>query len=228
MINVPERQKNKKTISSVAHTVYVAAALTVANLLAPANAVSADHAIVSAMGTSLTRDGGWLDALGRELGECLGKQVYTLNHGISGGTSKDGIEILADVTAAQPDIILIEYAMNDASVHRFISLEESVRNMTTIIDEVRKVLPRTRIFVQATNPAHGLKGWARPFLDSYYDAHLDLGTNLNIGTIDHRPIWRNLSSEYIEMAIPDGVHPLPEYSINMTLQTITSSICQVL
>lgn len=97
--------------------------LGLASLLSPQPAIAQDPApahLVVTLGTSLTAadpdpQKNWQVALERGLEERLGEPVTVVNKGISGGSSQDGIQyVLNDAVALHPEVVTIEYAMNDA------------------------------------------------------------------------------------------------------------------
>ncbi|MGO8041184.1 SGNH/GDSL hydrolase family protein, partial [Rhizobium leguminosarum] len=60
----------------------------------------------------------------------------------SGETSLWALAQVDRVIATQPDIILIEIYANDATLHRFVSLAQSRKNIDDILDQLRQRLPQ--------------------------------------------------------------------------------------
>ncbi|QPB24039.1 SGNH/GDSL hydrolase family protein (plasmid) [Rhizobium sp. 007] len=165
---------------------------------------------IVAFGTSLTSRGGWPQVLEKELGACLKQPVSIKIVALAGATSEWALSQVAWVTAEQPDIVLVELYANDAALDRFIRLSTSRTNIAMILDGLHAGAPQARIVVMAMNPVSGLRGWMRPFLDSYIAAHRQAAESRGMGFVDFRPAWFALPElERIE-AIPDGLHPKPE------------------
>src|SRR4051812_12543860 len=80
---------------------------------------------VVALGTSLTHSGGWIKPLETQLTECLGRPVSVLDFGRDGATSDWGVAILGEVIRARPDVVLVEFAVNDAAWFKGFSLRHS-------------------------------------------------------------------------------------------------------
>ena len=196
------------------------AGFTLAQMLAGLSCASSlaampDELKIAAVGTSLTAQGGWQVPLQNDMTECLGVPVTVTNHARSGETSRWGLLNIDAILADRPDIILIEFAANDAALNRFISLSQSVDNMRRIVRAVRAQNSRAIIIIQAMNPLWGYRRWVRPFLDQYIEAHAALAQELGVDFVDHRPLWTAYSNAEIKRMIPDGVHPLPGYSASM-------------
>src|SRR4051794_35875878 len=93
---------------------------------------------VAALGTSLTHGGGWLKRLEHELNGCLKQSVDVLDFGRDGATSDWGVAILDKVIHAQPDVVLIEFSINDAAWFKGISLRQSRANVETIVRTLKQ------------------------------------------------------------------------------------------
>ena len=198
-----------------------------------AEASAADHLIVT-LGTSLTAadpdpQKNWQVALEAGLEERLGEPVTVVNKGISGGSSRDGIKyVLDDAVALRPDVVTIEYAMNDAYRPFDISLDESEANLRHIIEAFRSADPNVDIFLMTMNPiVPGTTHAAdRPKLDAYYDLRRRLAADpdLDVQLIDVTPNWGDPT--YAKM--PDGLHPslaaAEHYLVPMMIEPIAEAI----
>ena len=162
---------------------------------------------VALLGTSLTKNGGWDAALKERLSACLGRPVAVSNFGGAGKTSRWGLTQVDRVRAARPDIVVIEFSANDASVFKGFSISESAVNAETIARRFSEGDRNPKIILAAMNPMHGLRGWVRPWLDRYYDAYLPVAERIGAHFLDLRPNWRALGGRRLRTAIPDGVHP---------------------
>jgi len=148
---------------------------------------------IVAFGTSLTARGGWQPALETRLAACLQRPVKVESVAKSGETSLWALTQVDRVVAAQPDIILIELYANDATLHRFVSLAQSRKNIGDILDQLQQRLPQARIIVMAMNPFSGLRGLIRPFVNSYVSAHQAEAEKRGLEFVDHRPNWERLN-----------------------------------
>jgi alpha-L-rhamnosidase len=179
------------------------------------NRAAAQNLTIATFGTSLTQRGGWQAPLREEMRVCLDRPIRVTNRAKSGETSRWGLRNIDAVLADEPDIILIEFAVNDASLNRLVGLSRSIENMRAIIAAFRARNKDVIIVVQAMNPIWGIRRWIRPFLDDYRNAHARLAQELGVGFLDHRPIWAVFPEDEIKRIIPDGAHPLPDFSARM-------------
>jgi lysophospholipase L1-like esterase len=175
-------------------------------------------------GTSLTARGGWQLPLQEALAKCLKVPVLVDSVARSGATSEWALEKIADVIAAQPDIVLVEFYANDAALNRFMTVERSRQNMATILGQLKQQLPHARIIVMGMNPIFGIRGFIRPFINSYIDAHHQLANEMGLDFYDNRPAWAELSPDELSAAIPDGSHPLPEAASAVIVPGLTQEI----
>ena len=107
--------------------------------------------IVAAFGTSLTHRAGWLQPLEKELTRCLGHQVTVLDFGRSGATSEWGAAAIGAVIRAQPDVVLVEFSVNDAAWFKGLSLQRSQENTTKILRAIKEARPTAEIFLMTMN-----------------------------------------------------------------------------
>lgn len=177
---------------------------------APAAALQSEAMKIVTFGTSLTARGGWQEPLRRALSACRDSEVTIVNLAKSGMASDWGVTQIDKVLAERPDVVLVEFAVNDAALDRFLSLSESGANMEEIVTRLKAGESRPAVYVMAMSPVSGLRGLIRPFLGQYEDRHAEIARRLGVGFIDHRPAWAALSAEEIATAIADGTHPDPE------------------
>ncbi|MGE0005865.1 MAG: SGNH/GDSL hydrolase family protein [Parvibaculaceae bacterium] len=190
----------------------------------PAAAQDAETLKIVTLGTSLTAKGGWQGALRRSLGACRNKTVSVVNLARSGMTSEWGVTQVEKVLAERPDIVLVEFAVNDAALTRFVSFRRSSANMVEIISGLLAGKTSPAVYVMAMNPVSGLRGMIRPWLDDYVALHAAIARKLGAGFIDHRPAWARLSPEEIDRAIPDGTHPDPEVASRVMVPVLVHAL----
>ncbi|MBN2163152.1 MAG: FAD-dependent oxidoreductase [Pontiellaceae bacterium] len=184
---------------------------------------SGDHITMIVYGTSLTANGAWVGRLGSWLGAAYPGQVTLINSGLSGKNSAEGVaQLQAKVLDHNPDVIFIEFAMNDAFLYDpptpSLSVQEARDNLEFMIDSILAENPDCEIILQTMNtvwdsppPAgSGLSATKRPYLSDYYAMYRSVAADRNLLLIDHHPTWAALQANDLsafEAAIPDGVHP---------------------
>lgn len=189
-------------------------------------------------GTSLTAGGKWVGATKAWL-EGINPQtkVTVINSGQSGKNSIVGLEKLDEaVIAKKPDTVLIEFAVNDAgkaaNKPRAVSLEDSGKNLETMIARIKKALPDTEIVIQTMNPAWDApngnrSGSIRPDLADYYEGYRKVAAKHGLLLIDHNKNWVKILAEdkaQFEKYVADGVHPTPEASVKITFPEVKASL----
>jgi acyl-CoA thioesterase I len=180
--------------------------------------------LIAALGTSLTANGYWLEQLPPALEAALRRGVRATNFGRAGASSRYGVAVAADVAKMRPDILIIEFAINDAALHRGIPLGESAANVVWIIRHLRATSPGSRIYLMTTHGARGLRAILRPRLRRYYDLYRTLAQQERTGLIDGTRGWGALSRKELSRALPDGLHPTPEASAIHTLPCVARAL----
>jgi len=163
--------------------------------------------MLAAMGSSLTARGVWLTAVASALSRRWGRGVGAHNFGRSGATSRDGLRVAADVAQLTPDIVLVEYSINDADIVSGLTLSESRENMIDIVETLRRRREDVRLCLMTMNPALGLRGLLRPALSAYYSLYRPLAEEVGVECIDIYAAWRRLQQTELERSLPDGLHP---------------------
>jgi lysophospholipase L1-like esterase len=179
---------------------------------------------IAALGTSLTARGAWLEALPDAIEHLSERPIRTLNFGRVGANSNWGRTIIGEVAQALPDIAIIEFASNDAALHRYVSLQRSAANLSAIIQSLRMGCIGSKIYLMTMSPAIGLHGLLRPRLGCYYDLYSDLADREQIGFIDNRPAWSALPRRELRRALADGRHPSKQFSLSITLVNVVREI----
>ncbi|MFG5121786.1 SGNH/GDSL hydrolase family protein [Methylorubrum sp. POS3] len=179
---------------------------------------------VVAFGTSLTARGGWQDALAQTLERCGGRAVTVETIARVGATSRWALEAVADVVARRPDIVLVEFAVNDAALNRLMLPSQSESNLRRIVAVLKSGSPPPRIVLMAMNPVIGLRGAIRPFLDRYYDINARIAESEGLMFVDHRPSWKKLSASELASALPDGSHPRPETASRLIVPALGAAL----
>lgn len=165
-------------------------------------------------GTSLTANGAWPAQMKGMLDVAWPGRTTLVNRGASGMASDWGIANLStQVLAEAPDVVFLEFSVNDAVARFDISLTQARKNLEAIIDGIEAENPNCEIIIQVTNPvigrSQGDEGW-RPNLEHYQQIHRDIAAERDLLLIDHQPAWQALldmgESEF-NFYVPDGLHP---------------------
>lgn len=136
------------------------------------------------------------------LGTCLARPVEILRVARAGAGSAWGEGAVAEVAAAAPDLVLVEFAINDADLRDGIGLGDSIARHDRILDSLAADLPASRLMLMTMSHAHGLRGLLRPRLRSYYASYRTLAAAHDAGLADLYPRWRASGHRFA-----DGLHP---------------------
>jgi lysophospholipase L1-like esterase len=132
------------------------------------------------LGDSITAQGDW---------QTWFPEVDALNFGIPGNTTDDVVARLDSVVAADPDEIILLIGTNDFGTRQ--TVEHLVRNVQSIMVELRRQLPGARMLLQSVMPR------GREFADRIQDANIHL-----------RQFSATVHAQYLDlwpaMALEDG------------------------
>lgn len=184
------------------------------------------------LGTSLT--GGkwrWVDIMQEWLDECYPKQVTIENLGVGASASmtvplmegneytwkKCGLDRIPEAIAAKPDVVFIEFAVNDAYIPYNISLNDSRKNLESMIHSLKEANAEVEIVLQTMNvvidmPELNLTSSSqRPKLFKYIKMNKRVAKKFKLQIIDHYSNWNMFLKqegrvEYLKI-VTDGVHP---------------------
>jgi lysophospholipase L1-like esterase len=163
------------------------------------------------LGTSLTAQGDWPDALQARLAACHpgGAEVTRLAR--AGANSAWGAKALQDWLAQRsepgslPDALVVEFSINDASLWRGLTLANSTAQHRSLLEAAARAgLP---VWLATMNPAFGRKAWMRPGQIAYRALYHDLAKAYGTGLVALAPAWLALSAPARRDALPDGLHP---------------------
>lgn len=161
---------------------------------------------ILAFGTSLTARAPWPEDLGDTLSACLGHPVQMARVAQNGMGSAWALEQLDRVIAARPDLVLVEFAINDADLLDGVSLRRSRAQHADLLAGLRRALPDTRVLLMTMNPVSGpLRHLQRPRLGAYYGMYHELAAAHGAGLADLYPRWQASGPA----DLPDGLHPAP-------------------
>lgn len=159
---------------------------------------------IVAFGTSLTAGNAWPDRLGVALTRCFEHPVTVSRVATAGAGSAWGLAAVPDVVALAPDVVLIEFTINDADIRDGVSVAQSRVQHQALFDQLKQNLPDARLVVMTMSPARGLRAWLRPRLARYVAQVVDLAATQDIAIIDFTPRWQAVEWRAL---LPDGLHP---------------------
>ncbi|MEM8731293.1 MAG: SGNH/GDSL hydrolase family protein [Pseudomonadota bacterium] len=159
-----------------------------------------------AFGTSLTARNAWPEALAERLETCRSSPVTLTRVARPGAGSAWAQTQVAQVVAAAPDLVVMEFAINDADLLDGVSPATGHRQHAEILQALRTDLPEARILLMTMNPAYGPRGWVRPMLRRHYLGYRDLAVEFDTGLADLYPRWVQLQDRAARRP-PDGLHP---------------------
>lgn len=180
-----------------------------------ANLQAGKKQTVIAYGTSLTHQGAWTGEFGRFFTTQFADQVTFKNAAQSGKNSKWGLAHLEErVLAHRPDLVLIEFSINDAVTRGEITLEESRANLDKMVKALRQQNPKVDIVLQTMNPVWDSPKKAsaseRPNLEAYYEVYRSYAREHSLPLVDNYVTWRAMQKddpEKFQKVVPDGTHP---------------------
>ena len=178
---------------------------------------------IACLGTSLSAgDSSWFAAMEEWLVEQYGDHAEFYNYAISASASSVpnetcGLLQCGKLKAIKPDVVFIEFAMNDAYEPYRISLEESRHNLEATINSLISSNPEVEIILQTMNVVIDMpeldmsESTKRSALADYYDVYRQVAADMGLLLIDHYPNWQNLlrskGRELFIQHVPDGIHP---------------------
>ena len=139
---------------------------------------SAEPHTIAFVGDSLVREGDWADWL-------RGHTVH--NFGVSGDTTDDVLARLDSVIETRPDEVLLLIGTNDLGTRQ--TVEHLVRNIESMLIELRRELPESRVLVQSILPR------GREFARSIKDANIHLRQFSATVRAQYLDLWPTLALE---------------------------------
>ena len=160
----------------------------------------------------------WLDQL-------YPGQLCYRNEGVGASASSyppgnSGLDKVEALDAFNPDVVFIEFAVNDAYKPYNISVEDSRANLESIIGTLKSSHPHVENILQTMNvvidmPELNMEEFTlRSELQHYMEMYREVAEEHQLLLIDHYPNWEKYLKEkgrdaYIKI-VKDGIHPSPE------------------
>jgi alpha-L-rhamnosidase/acyl-CoA thioesterase-1 len=176
--------------------------------------IKGEDQVIVYYGTSLTAGGAWTRLLTEELDERFPGLVSASNQGGPGMHSGWGLEHVDErVVALAPDVVFLEFSMNDAVERFHIPPQQAKDNLNQMIDRILEARTDCEIILQIMNPVvghpEGDPSW-RSTLPECQENYREVAAERGLLLIDHMPAWTQLldrdASTFNEY-VPDGVHP---------------------
>jgi len=210
-----------------------------------------ENLTVAAIGTSLTSVnwGYWLQPTGDWLdGQGFPGKVTLANRAVCGSASKhepgtpeyrDGMNQLADMLVQDnPDVVFIEFGINDAYLQYKISKQASRANLQSMIDRIRAWAAKqnqgkgknVEIVVQTMNNCVNAHADQRPELAQYYQGYREIAlANKGVLFIDTYHKWLDLYNSQPDHAtwncyVPDGIHPNAEGAKGIIVPSVQQAL----
>jgi acyl-CoA thioesterase-1 len=178
---------------------------------------------IAALGTSLT--GTWYYVMQDWLKEAYSDQCTFYDFGVGGSASscppgKSGLDQVKKAASYHPDVVFIEFAVNDSYIPYHITVEESRKNLESIIDTMLESNPDIEIILQTMNlvidvpeleKSHSTD---RAELPEYLKMYRKVAKERKLLLVDHYPNWKRYMKkegrDAYRKIVPDGVHPTAE------------------
>jgi acyl-CoA thioesterase I len=180
--------------------------------------------LVVTFGTSLSKKGGWQQALEKQLSACMDQQVDVQIVAKVGANSDWGLSTVNDVIVQHARVVTVEFAVNDSDLWGGISREQSRRNVRLIVAALRASDPQVRILLMSMNPIFGWHFWLRPELGNYYADLAAIAAEQHVEWIDLESRWLALPEAELAQGIPDGVHPREELAREVIVPSLAKAI----
>lgn len=195
--------------------------------LASSDAAGKDDAELTllALGTSLTANYQWPHELARQLSRCLARKVDIEILAVAGANSNQAAKQFSSRMNRRPDIVLVEFAINDADLLDGIDLDKSRSNLKALLGRIREDVPGAHVVLMTMNPAFGPRGWVRPQLIKYYQVYRELASNHDVALVDLAPTWsETLAATDYKVQLPDGLHPTQTAASRIILPAVLNKI----
>ena len=172
---------------------------------------------VVGFGTSVTKYGYWMTAMQEWFNQQYPGLVTVINNGGPGQNSDWGVAHVQDmVLDLHPDLVIIEFATNDAHERFKFTLERSHDNLDKIVTTIQKASPQTAIILQTMNVFWNAdKGFttaesSRPQLHQFYEGYRVYAKEHGLLLVDNEPGWQKMkdtNAAKFHQYLPDGTHP---------------------
>lgn len=130
--------------------------------------------------------------------------------------------IRSDVLRHRPDVIVIEFAINDADIRHEMSIGESEKNTETMIELAIDDNVDCQIWLMTSHVPSRRHKRLRPNLTDYYDMYKVLAKRNRLGLIDLYRIWG--PAPPARRYMPDGIHTNSAAAKEVILPAVLSQL----
>lgn len=176
-----------------------------------------DKLTIVTYGTSVTKYGAWVDLMQKWFEAKYPGQVTIINSGGPGQNSTWGLaNVQTQVVDHKPDLVFLEFAINDAHERFKLSPETARQNLEKIIAAIRQANPNAAIVLQTMNALWDCpKGFptadtSRAHMEEYNENYRACAREDKLPLIDNYPDWVRFKKEHydqFQVFLPDGTHP---------------------
>jgi len=182
-------------------------------------------------GTSVTEKAFWPVLVRRSLLGNYPEQATFVNAAKSAMSSRWGLANLDErVLAHHPDLVLIEFALNDAYEGHNTTVARARENLEEMIDRIATAVPECEVILMTMNPVSGVHLERRPHYKDYYQMYRDVAAERKLRIIDHERNWdRILKDDPDAIGIhsrysADGAHPNTKASIEVIAPAVFEAL----
>lgn len=175
-----------------------------------------------AFGTSLTRGYHWPDGLAARLQACLRRPVQITRIARDGAGTDWALGQIDKVAAADPDIVLIEFAANDADLRDGKSPSRARGDLDHLLKTLRTRLPAARPVLMTMNPVTGPHRLLRIRLGRHHDVYAGLAARHDTGFANLNARWK--AAPLARHRPPDGLHPQDDAATALVVPVLAALI----
>ncbi|MEJ6391585.1 SGNH/GDSL hydrolase family protein [Gymnodinialimonas ulvae] len=181
---------------------------------------------IVALGTSLTARGPWPDHLAARLAACLDHSVEIIRIARPGANVSWAAhpDRIAAVVAEAPDIVLLEFAINDADLRDGLAREAADALTRGLLEDLAEAVPEAALIEMTMSPARGARGLLRPGLAARYGDVVARGGDANRGVVDLYTRWIALPRH--QRGLADGLHPDPSIAAQVTVPPLAAYLAE--
>ncbi len=181
-------------------------------------------------GTSLTANSAWPADLQESLCATYRRKVKVINSGGGGKDSRWGLANLSRrVIRQRPDVVFIEFTINDALAESQLSVSESMDNLSVMITRIRQERPYCDLVVMIMNPPTGNALEKRPNIAAYAAGYRRVAKELSCRLVDFSPLWNDIIRNQPDLwkaYVPDGIHPNRQAASELILPFLMEKLGQ--
>ncbi|MEM7668684.1 MAG: SGNH/GDSL hydrolase family protein, partial [Pseudomonadota bacterium] len=179
---------------------------------------------IALLGTSLSARGPWPHAQAERQTACRGGPVTMRRTARAAASSAWAEQAIANALAPQPDLLLIEFAINDAALAHGMTQADSRAHHVRLLDAAAEA--GVPVLLMTMNPAWGRNRWLeRPGLPAYLALYPDLAAAHGAGLVDTVPAWHALAPDRRAALVPDGLHPTPDGMAVVLIPALETALC---